>query len=443
MTQKEIVGAVNRLSAGYKVNWDMIKYDADNAILKINAYMGTCYPRMSDILQGPDSTYSIKVQGKTLHIFPDAYIHTIVVPFIASEILARDEEFTTIYNKYTLDVENGLFTMFSNEFNRVHPIFRQADTTGVFFAEDTSQYKQYKDNENNLNGFPEIVFTINYNINLPDALSTDFYQLYNDTNKYEWESEASIISIEDTLGCFNAGGSVYYTMDTQWYEDRSCATPYTESTVVMTSDLTLYAKWTKESTATVSTVYDTDGLHTYPVYKNTYDYSKVPELIIPDYIEGIKINSLNSDSLKYVSKVDTITLPNTIKRIFKGSFDNFDGTTINFPDDVSCNIVVDDGALNLTKSSMKTTATNLYPLILPKSITSISKNAFCNSDISVISDQLDALPTYFNTGEHLIDVLCKWSVNSNPTQLTEGYFRVAPKSGQTGYVIYYSIHFIG
>ena len=46
------------------------------------------------------------------------------------EILARDEEFTTIFNKYAAEVEEGLFNMFQNEFNRA--FFLDKSDQGAF-----------------------------------------------------------------------------------------------------------------------------------------------------------------------------------------------------------------------------------------------------------------------------------------------------------------------
>ena len=54
MTRDEIVASVNRLSVGYNVTWHEIAEDADEAIHRINSYLGAEYPLMSDILTEPN-----------------------------------------------------------------------------------------------------------------------------------------------------------------------------------------------------------------------------------------------------------------------------------------------------------------------------------------------------------------------------------------------------
>ena len=142
MTQQDMINELNKMVIGYNINWDMIKYDADKAIMKINSHLGAEYPMMSDIMLSPNHRYTIKYNNMDLPIFPERYILTVVIPFIATEVLARDEEFTTIYNKYAMDFENGLFDMFQNEFNKVLPVFRQDPDVGVFFSKDTKEYEK-------------------------------------------------------------------------------------------------------------------------------------------------------------------------------------------------------------------------------------------------------------------------------------------------------------
>ena len=60
MTQQDIINELNKMVIGYNINWDMIKYDADKAIMKINAHLGAEYPMMSNIMLSPNHRYTIK-----------------------------------------------------------------------------------------------------------------------------------------------------------------------------------------------------------------------------------------------------------------------------------------------------------------------------------------------------------------------------------------------
>ena len=144
MRQIDIINELNKMVIGYNITWDMIKYDADRAIMKINAHLGAEYPMMSEIMLSPEHRYVLSYKNVDTPIFPERYILTVVIPFIATEVLARDEEFTTIYNKYAMDFENGLFDMFQNEFNRVPLVFRQDPDIGVFFDKGIKEHKYTK-----------------------------------------------------------------------------------------------------------------------------------------------------------------------------------------------------------------------------------------------------------------------------------------------------------
>src|SRR5574344_456554 len=93
VTLQGLVDRLNQLTLRYNLTWDQIKYDADKAIVKINNYMGTKYPPMSEVLLHSGATYTINAAGARIEIFPEEYIHSVVIPYIAMEILARDEEF--------------------------------------------------------------------------------------------------------------------------------------------------------------------------------------------------------------------------------------------------------------------------------------------------------------------------------------------------------------
>jgi hypothetical protein len=134
LTQQNIVDRLNQLTLRYNLTWSDIKYDADKAIIRINDFLGAKFPLMSDVLLSPQSTYTARVDEVDTPFFNESYIHSVVIPFIAMEVLARDEEFTTIYNKYATEVEEGLFSMFQREFNKVPLVFRQSPMDGGIFC---------------------------------------------------------------------------------------------------------------------------------------------------------------------------------------------------------------------------------------------------------------------------------------------------------------------
>lgn len=138
MNRKQIIDELNKLTLRYNLTWDTVKTDIDKAIQQINFLLGVEYPKASDILLHDNSTYTIRVDGRDVEIIKSMYFHSVVIPYVAMEILARDEEFTTIYSKYQQEYMEGKFIMFSNEFNNVPDRFkRKSDSgAGVFFPAD-------------------------------------------------------------------------------------------------------------------------------------------------------------------------------------------------------------------------------------------------------------------------------------------------------------------
>lgn len=133
MKRKELVDELNRLTLRYNLTWEDVKSDADKAIAQINNSLGANYPPLSERFTNDDSTYTDRVEGIDVPVIKDIYFHTVVVPFIALEVLARDEEFTTIFSKYQQDLMTGKFQMFSNEFNHVPDTYKRTRVEGVFF----------------------------------------------------------------------------------------------------------------------------------------------------------------------------------------------------------------------------------------------------------------------------------------------------------------------
>lgn len=308
MTQQDIVNELNRMVLGYNLTWEKIKYDADRAIMKINAHLGAEYPRMSEIMLAPHSRYTLKAQGKDTPIFPERYLLTVVIPFIASEVLARDEEFTTIYNKYVMDVENGLFDMFQNEYNKVPLMFRQDADVGVFFSKDVPEHELHKHINAKL---PVFEFNVYYYCGNTDVVPNNFFA--QDLRKYPYGS--SVTCVTPSVTEFQRG--IY------WYTFRGWSTSSDpDATVVYSAgetiskvyeDLHLYAVWDKECVLT-----NNGGTI---MVKSQY-YNKITTLVIPDYVDGMLVKSLDTGFTTGLTKLTTLILPKVSIEIKQASINS-------------------------------------------------------------------------------------------------------------------------
>lgn len=133
MKRSELITELNRMTLRYNLTWSDIKSDADKAIHQVNNLLGTDYPMLSKIMLSDNSEYSERVDDEDVPIIKDVYFYSVIIPFVAMEILARDEEFTTIFSKYQQEFMQGKFQMFSNEFNHVPDRYKRGRVEGVFF----------------------------------------------------------------------------------------------------------------------------------------------------------------------------------------------------------------------------------------------------------------------------------------------------------------------
>lgn len=133
MKRKDYIAELNRLTLRYNLTWDDVKSDSDKAIVQINQLLGANFPPLSERYLNDESTYTDRVGSVDVPIIKDAYFLTVIIPFVASEVLARDEEFTTIFSKYQQDLIQGKFQMFSNEFNNIPDVYKRTRAEGVFF----------------------------------------------------------------------------------------------------------------------------------------------------------------------------------------------------------------------------------------------------------------------------------------------------------------------
>jgi len=384
ITQEELLIRLNQLTLRYNLTWFDIKYDADKAITKINSFMGTKYPKLTQYLKTPTDTYSIpqvkkdengnEVTIAEYEIIKEEYFHSVIIPYIAMEILARDEEFTTIYNKYATEMQEGLFDMFQKEFNSVPVEFRQNPDQGVFFALDTAQ-GIIQHNERNLN-IPTFRFRINYypdNNNLYVPAGNSFT---NDTKVYLYDELATIQYPTAGFNTFAAlNGQFIYTFDGWTREHRAAGVTASNGYTVqqlgvaggikvpMRADLNLYAFWQATPTLDITNL----GL----VSINVNARPKLFNLIIPEVINSVIAKTIKSNFITDPAgpNPDLLTqgiyLPKSILELQANAFDGFKGHTI----------LLNQGLTTIRAGAFANTP-SLFEIVIPDTVTTIEAGAF-------------------------------------------------------------------
>lgn len=368
MTQRELLQRLNQLTLRYNLTWFDIRYDADKAISKINNFMGTKYPNMSEILVAPESTYTLRSEGVDVPIFPTEYIHSVVIPYIASEVLARDEEFTTIYNKYMIEIEEGLFHMFQREFNRVPYVFRQHPDRGVLFPSGSHQAKIV---HNSMKDLPRFKFRIKFYPNNPHIVMSagQEFPIPNDTYEpnrvYDYDEDLTLPSVEYTY--LSSDGTAAYTF-VGWTQAPTIAADIkkTGDHIKVRSDLQFYAVWDKQDTLLL----DSSGTLT---INNNYR-AMLTNLEIPETLNGRTVSSIDSDFILGASLIKRVVLPGHSYRIKTGAFDGFIGDTIIFAPPTSSytpRILIEEEAFPKLA--------HVREMYLPEHIHSIGENAFSSA----------------------------------------------------------------
>ena len=374
ITQQEIVDRVNDLTLHYHVSWESIKYDADKAIAKINSFVGTKFPTMSSILTSPTVPYAFRSGADadgpldTLY-FEDEHIHSVIIPYIAMEILARDEEFTTVYNKYQLEVEDGLFSMFQKVFNRVPLDFRQDPDQGVFFGSDSALAAVAK---NDMAHLPVYTFKVHYHVNQDDIVLGEGIVFVRDTRAYTYQDTAVVKGWNYEL--LSASGALAYqftgwTSDGITVRDPSFAVG---TEIVMVSDVHYYATWDVKSTLTNTP----EGVLN---IKNEYKHSLV-NLVIPNIVDNNMVRTIPTNFLLstagaygHADRIMSIELPDFLTEIEPSAFNAFQGDEIIFPDTVVDNLSY--GGIRIGAAAFVSTP-NLTGIILPVNVRTVLEGAF-------------------------------------------------------------------
>jgi hypothetical protein len=282
--------------------------------------------------------------------------------------LSRDEEFTTIYNKYLLEMQEGLFDMFQKEFNRVPFEFRQNPDQGVFFGLDTAQ-GIIQHNERNLN-IPTFKFRVNYyphdnGINLIDNT------FIKDPKAYVYDESATIlypqkINNEYTY-YYSVDGAIAYKFNSWSKNFKTVSAVFTEvvgtpTVVQMRANLNLYAVWDKTEVLTNSS----SGV----VGINSIHRNFIINLIIPEYVNGLRVITIPSAFISSNAPdpdlfIGLIRLPNSVNTLNANAFNLFKGNRIELNEGLA---VINTNAFAATP--------NLREIIIPSTVQTISAGAF-------------------------------------------------------------------
>jgi hypothetical protein len=380
LTQQELVDRLNQLTLRYNLTWFDIKYDADKAIHKINNFMGTKYPKLSEILINPSATYTINtsetytdVEENVLErpvsyeIIKEEYFHSVIIPYIAMEVLSRDEEFTTIYNKYLTEMQEGLYDMFQKEFNKVPFEFRQDPMQGVFFEIDSALGK-HQHNERNLN-IPTFKFRIKYFANKNDIVLAESFTT--DLKSYTYDEEAVVLFWPKTTKLYSSDYSKIYTFEGWSRAANINQVAFVEpvapavTTIKMKENISLYALWSEQSTLTVGTT----GLRIIQI--QAQHRPSIENLVIPNYVNGLEPLTVPTNFVLFnqpaleTDRLKAIYLPTSIITLQSNAFTQFQGTVIK----------LNEGLENIGSNAFAQTP-NLTEIIIPSTVKNISVGAF-------------------------------------------------------------------
>jgi len=371
ITQQEIVDEINRLTLHYNVSWQDIKMDADRAIGKINNFLGTIFPKMSEVLDAPSRPYAFRsgsTEALDVAYFDDEYVWSIIVPFVAMQVLARDEEFTLVYQKYEKDVNDGLFDMFQQSFNTVPMAFRQNPDVGVFFASESAKGIIAR---NNLADLPVYKFKVYYHVNDSNIVMSADVPFVSDPTAHLYGALAIIRDWDEEV--LSVDGVWAYTFD-GWYKDPglvSNADCAVGAEVKMITDVHLYAKWIRTSTLTCTPTGTVSIKDEYiPMLVN---------LVIPNIVDNSMVRVIserflwNNAGTVSAENLVSITLPDYLTTIETFGFYNFLGTEIIFPTTIKDDLTYEGITISEYAFAM---CDNLLSIVLPANIAAIETGAF-------------------------------------------------------------------
>lgn len=249
LTKLNIVNRINRLQMSFKVKWEDIVDDLDMGIDKINSWLGTKYPPVSEVLNDyveEEKTYSYRAGGNDVEFFPNKYFMNIVIPFVITQILAMDEEFTSIYAKYQTDIDENLLLMTAQEINNV-PYHLIDAPKGVYFQNPDPDFGRNPEGYFNRKikmDLPRIQIRYNWNIDLSYAKGFVDKPLPMDNKTYEKGTEymPSILGTNDYIPMLVDDKATVLAVFLGW-----SLLPNGEvipnGSITLEEDVTFYAQW--------------------------------------------------------------------------------------------------------------------------------------------------------------------------------------------------------
>lgn len=203
-----------------------------------------------------------------------------------------------------------------------------------------------------------LVFTVDYVTNTSD--------IEIESESYEYNA----LSLEPTLG--NRSDYVFLG----WYEDALFTKKHVFGTPI-TSDITLYARWEETELGSACLHYELNELGT--AYSLTsfgnVEAHEIPQKIeVANYYNGLPVEAIGAEAFANVAlngNVQTIILPNTLRKIGPGAFMNMPALKeITIPEGVT---IIPDNAFN--------GATALEKVVFGdySQVTTIGKNAFARN----------------------------------------------------------------
>lgn len=380
LTRKDMVDRLNALTLKYNLRWEDIKYDMDKALAEINFLMGTRYPAFSNKLLMDNSTYSIRIKGMQVPIIKDDYFHSVVFPYVAMEVLAREEEFTTVYSKYQEEFEKGKHKMFSNEFAFVPDYFKRNRDEGVIIPSTKHVHMKGKSYRNITNPYGDAYpnhhnkhrhldrpeFKVIYHINNEHMIKPEHF--VEDTQVYTYGELATIQGYGTAH--LSVDGLTIHTF-AGWSKSYLSAEGLVEAgaKVEMVDDLNLYAVWSQEYTVEV--------INNAIKIKSSYT-DKVRNIIIPEYIGGTRVTTIDEKfSGNPNSVLTSVIIPASVKLIENGAFKGTPVESIIFTEH---DITPKYPRLKIESEAFHNTP-NLYNITLPYAFTTMRPDMFNQFDV--------------------------------------------------------------
>ncbi|MEG0386271.1 MAG: leucine-rich repeat protein, partial [Solibacillus sp.] len=185
-----------------------------------------------------------------------------------------------------------------------------------------------------------------------------------------------------------------------WFKDETLQNVWNFQTDKVTTNMTLFAKWTETNPFITSD--NTDGTVTITGYTGA---NTAGDVVIPDQIKGKTVTAIG-DRAFYEKKLTSVTIPPTVKHIGEAAFLGSGLMNIVLPDSVEGigTSAFENNVLTVIDlpESLKTIGTGAFSgnqlanIIIPSNVTTIGANAFTGNKLTNLT-----IPSNVKTiGEH-------------------------------------------